>query len=137
MISDQELLEVIQGLYEKTSKENLKWQYELSGASASYFTPLKRKVSDSYWARMPNSVIELHYGSPPAEPDFITFTIARDLAGEILATRKVYEGDIGWEPLSNLYSLIKRRDLGWDDVYRSMREFLGKPTAPAGSQKGP
>ncbi len=136
MISDKEFLELIQGLYEKTAKEDLSWQY-FPRASANAGMQ-GREPYDIYWTQMPKSaVIELQYGTPSAEPDFINFTIARSLVGPVLDTRKVYEGDFGWEPLSDLFALIRRRALGWDDVFKSMREFLGNPTVPAVPQQGP
>jgi hypothetical protein len=133
MISDQEFLEIIHGLHEKTAEQNLKWQ-------AKQLTPFKpvgqhvvptSGVRDAYWVQLPHAAIELQYDSPSAEPDFIVFRLSRQVNGESLAMRKVYEGDFGWEPLSDLYALIKRRALGWDDVFKSLREFLGKPNLPA------
>jgi hypothetical protein len=150
MISDQEFLEIIKGLHENTAGKKLDWKLEnrTGYAAAAYQrqpnnvggyapTAYERQPLDAYWVRLPKSVIELQYGSPSAEPDFIVFTIARELGGQALASRKVYEGDFGWEPLSTLYALIKRRDLGWDDVFSSVREFLANPVPPATSPKGP
>ena len=118
MISDQEFLEIIQGLYEKTANENLNWW-------------AKTPPEDAFWIQLPpGSVIELQYGRPKAEPDFITFLLMRYQGGPVLASRKVYEGDLGWDQLNNLYALIKRRELGWDDLLKNMREFLNKKPLP-------
>lgn len=135
MISDQEFLEIVQGLYQKTVKENLKWQATpvspLSAIAQAAGRGLNEMEKDAYCIQIPQAAVILHYGNPRSEPDFIVFTLSRNLAGPILATRKVYEGDLGWEQLSNLYALIKRRAMGWDDVFQNVRKYLGDPTTAA------
>lgn len=134
MISEQEFLEIIQGLRQKTADENLKWQSKalsFTNAKGQMVAP-PAAVRDAYWVKLPHSIIELQYGSPSNEPDFINFILARELNGPPLALRKVYEADFGWQELNNLFALVKRRDLGWDDVLKDVRTFLGMPTPPAG-----
>ena len=49
MISDKEFLEIIQGLYEKTAKENLAWQKTMAGYTTGNWG------EDAYWIRLPHS----------------------------------------------------------------------------------
>ncbi len=135
MISEREFLENIQGLNDKTAKDNRKWQAKplTFVTSNGQLTVPAAAIRDAYWVQLPHSVIELQYGCPSAESDFINFTLARKLNGDVLASRKVYAGDIGWDRLNDLYALIKRRDLGWDEVFKDVRDFLGSPNIPAAS----
>lgn len=136
MISEQEFLEIVHGLMQKTATGNVKWQPKsltfLNERGQTVVPPAA--IRDAYWVQLPHSVIELQYGNPSNEPDFINFILARQLNGPPLALRKVYEADVGWQELSNLYALVKRRDLGWDDVLNDVRNFLGmtgSPTSPS------
>jgi hypothetical protein len=121
MISDNEFIAMVKGLYEKSVRENVAWLQ-------------KHPPDGTYWLQLPTSVIMLQYSRPTTEPDCITFTLARGLNGPVLATRKVYEGDLGWDILLDLYALVTRKVGGWDNVWKDIQTFVGKANAvPQGS----
>jgi hypothetical protein len=120
MISDNEFNETVRGLYEKTSKENIAWMQ-------------KHPPDGTFWLQVPGAVITIQHVRPTAEPDYITFVLARSLQGPVLATRKVYDGDQGWDLLQDLYALVSRKASGWENVWKDVQKFLGKPTSAVAS----
>jgi hypothetical protein len=123
MISDNEFLAIVQGLLDKTSKERLGWQQKKSVVT----TPegkLSKLPGAVFRLQLPASVIELEYASPRAENDYIVFTLLRGSDQQSVAQRQVFEGDLGWNQLFDLYALVSRQVLGWDSVMKDVQSFL-------------
>ena len=122
MISDNEFLSIVRGLMEKTSRERVGWQEKKSVT----ITPQGTLARPPFQLRLPQSVIELEHVRPPAEPDYITFTLLRGSDGQAVGQRQVYEGDVGWDELFDLYALVSRQVMGWDSVLKDVKSFLEK-----------
>ena len=128
MISDNELLTIVGGLLEKTSKERVPWQEEkrTGGIRQDGKEVPPGKI---FQLRLPESVIELEHVRPPAEPDYITFALRRASDGQTVGGRRVYEGDFAWDQLFDLYALVSRQVMGWDGVLKDVKNFLERSTA--------
>jgi hypothetical protein len=129
MISDNELLAIVQGLLEKTSKDRVGWQQKKKSVTVTPQGVLAECAGDIFQLFLPESVIEIQHVSPRAEPDFITFELRRKSDGQAVAQRQVYDGDVGWDQLFDLYALVSRQVLGWDNVLKDVQSFLNKSGA--------
>jgi hypothetical protein len=123
MISDNELLAVVRGLLDKTSKERVGWQQKKKVGI------VKEGAGDAFQLQLPESVIDIQHVRQRAEPDYITFELRRKSDGQAVEQRQVYDGDIGWDELFDLYAVVKRDALGLDDVLKDVQRFLRKPDA--------
>ena len=118
MVLDQELSNLLTGLFNRSFVNQVNWQrgQDIFASGES--------IGSEYLIRFPSSVLSIAHIQPPDQQEYIVFQMC-NANGHPLTTERVLPDDPYWDLLSRLYESASHSPSLWRPLVAEIKEALG------------
>ncbi|GEM_PF-6375676 len=111
MLTDVEILEILDKLGSKTKLGQLKWTQD-------------KVVPTAFAATLPRSIIKIGFYSPSSAPDLIEISFLNRETQKPAFSCRINEGDAKWDKALDFYSLVSKKTTGLEEILDDLNAFL-------------